>query len=121
MKVKNDLNNLPDTAKNVYDRLKEKYGITARATRMFEMLKYAFQVDEWVALDERLVTNGPFEAYIIDRAYEFINEQEIETRDIYDAILKAGDFVQSEKRMFESGHIDEVIWAIFLAITNNKN
>lgn len=120
MIIENKLDNLPDITKNIYLKLKEKYGITARATRFLEMFKYALQVDEWVLLDERLILNGQFDSYIIDKTYQFMNGGVIDTREIYDAILTAGDFVQSEKRMFESEQVDEIIWAIFLAITNNN-
>ena len=37
--------------------------------------------------------------------------------------LKEGDFLNSEKRVFEIGNIEERLWAIFLAVDDpiNKN
>lgn len=119
MIITNTTENLPGVALKTYQDLREKYGVTARPTRLLEMLKNALGLKEWTLLDERLMMNGSFDAYILDQSYQFMHGGSIDTRDILDAILTAGDFVQSEKRLLGSSDIDEIIWAIFLTITNN--
>ena len=45
---------------------------------------------------------------------------EVNFTDIYDAILKVGDFTQSEKLTLDSCNIEERLLGIFLALSNEN-
>lgn len=105
------------TVQYVYLKLIDKYRNIARISDIFTLLRESFDIDEWLALDPKILQNGPLESYLIDEQIEWMNNRPIDFDDIYQALLKAGDFVVSEKKKFEQGNIRERLWAIFLVIT----
>lgn len=102
----------------VYNLISKRYGYTARLTDIWDLLKTAFTVKEFDILEPTSSLNGPFQSYLIDEQIKWSNGEEIDFKDIADAILKAGDFTNAEKRMFSDGNIEERLWAIMLAVTN---
>lgn len=105
------------TVRYTYLKLIDKYKNIARITDIFTLLREAFDVPEWILLDTREVQNGNFESYLIDKQRSWIKNEPVNFTEVYKALLTAGEFVISEKRMFEQGNIEEVLWAIFLVIT----
>lgn len=105
------------TVQYVYLKLIDKYRNIARISDIFTLLRDAFDIDDWVALDPNILQNGTLESYLIDRQIEWMNGNPIDFYDIYQALLTAGDFVASEIKIFEQGNIRERLWAIFLVIT----
>ena len=105
------------TVQYVYLKLIDKYKNIARISDIFTLLREAFDIDEWVALDPNILQNGNLESYLIDRQIEWMNGRPIDFNGIYQSLLTAGDFVASEKKIFEQGDIRERLWAIFLVIT----
>lgn len=105
------------TVQYVYLKLIDKYRNIARISDIFTLLRDAFDIDDWVALDPNILQNGTLESYLIDRQIEWMNGNPIDFNDIYQALLTAGDFVTSEIKIFEQGNIRERLWAIFLVIT----
>lgn len=105
------------TVQYVYLKLIDKYRNIARISDIFTLLREAFDINEWIALDPNLLQNGNLESYLIDEQIEWMNNRPVDFDDIYQALLKAGDFVGSEKKKFEQGNVRERLWAIFLVIT----
>lgn len=105
------------TVQYVYLKLIDKYRNIARISDIFTLLRDAFDIDDWVALDPNILQNGTLESYLIDRQIEWMNGNPIDFNDIYQALLTASDFVASEIKIFEQGNIRERLWAIFLVIT----
>lgn len=105
------------TVQYVYLKLIDKYKNIARISDIFTLLKDAFDIDDWVALDPNILQNGTLESYLIDKQIEWMNGNPIDFNDIYQALLTACDFVASEIKIFEQGNIRERLWAIFLVIT----
>lgn len=116
-----DSRDFTDTAVNVYHRLIQRYGGTARISNMFELFKEAYGIDEYMVLDPKTCQNGPFESYLMDELMVWLNGDEVDMSEIYKSILEAGDFTLNEKRLFEIGKPEERIWAIFLAISDPAN
>lgn len=120
IKNKNDTD-FTETVRATYIKLNSKYGSTARINRIFEMVKYSFDLSEFMALEENQIQNARLESWLLDRQLDWISGKPIDFREVYNAILLAGDFIGSEKRLFEMGKIEERIWAIFLAVCDPKN
>ena len=105
------------TVKYTYLKLIDKYRNVARITDIFTLLRESFDIPEWVLLDTREVQNGNFESYLIEKQQSWLRNEPINFTKLYKALLTAGEFVISERRMFEQGNIEEILWAIFLVIT----
>ena len=117
MFVKNKNNtDYTDTVKAVYNILSEKYKYMIRITLIFELLKDAFGFKEFDLLDLRLCNNNLIESYLIDRQLDWQNGKDVNFTEIYEVILKEGEFSNTEKLLFKTGNIEERLWAIFLAI-----
>lgn len=86
-----------------------------------EMLKYSFGVTEWSSDQQRDLGGAGFTSYLIDQMIQFKEGKPVDFTDIYESILRVGDFVSSEQRMFELGDIEERLWAIFLVIDDPSN
>lgn len=117
MFVKNKNNtDYTDTVKAVYNILSEKYKYMIRITLIFELLKDAFGFKEFDLLDLRLCNNNLLESYLIDRQLDWQSGKDVNFTEIYEVILKEGEFSNTEKLLFKTGNIEERLWAIFLAI-----
>jgi hypothetical protein len=80
-----------------------------------------FDLPEFLALETEQIQNAQFESWLLDRQLDWIEGRPVDFREVYDAILTAGDFIETEKRLFEFNKIEERIWAIFLAVCDPKN
>lgn len=105
------------TVKYTYLKLIDKYRNVARITDIFTLLRGSLDIPEWILLDTREVQNGNFESYLIEKQQSWLRNEPINFTELYKALLTAGEFVISERRMFEQGNIEEILWAIFLVIT----
>lgn len=114
-------NDFTETCKAVYHIVNSKYGYTARITDIFEMLKIAFGITEWGALDYRLMRNGQIQSYLMDRQQDWMSGKDVDFTDMYNALVTSGDFLGSEKRIFELGLVEERLWGIMLAICDPAN
>lgn len=88
------------------------------------MLKYSFGVNEWSSDQQRELGSAGFMSYLVDQMIKFKEGKPVDFTEVYESILRVGDFVSSEQRMFELGDIEERLWAIFLVIddpSNNNN
>lgn len=105
------------TVRYTYLKLIDKYRNVARITDIFTLLRESLDIPEWILLDTREVQNGNFESYLIEKQQSWLRNEPINFTELYKALLTAGEFVISERRMFEQGNIEEILWAIFLVIT----
>ena len=119
MLIKNKFNtDYSDITKSVYYALSGKYKYTIRISLIFNLLKDAFGIKEFDLLDPSICNNGFLESYLIDRQIDWMEGKDINFTEIYQVLLKEGDFSGSEKLLFETGKIEERLWAIFLAISS---
>lgn len=116
-------NDFTETCKAVFHIISNKFGHTARITDIFEMLRLATGLEEFMVLDFNNIQHGEFQSYLINTQIDWISGKDVDFTELYQAILTAGDFLESEKRIFETGKIEERLWGIMLAITDpdNKN
>lgn len=105
------------TVRYTYLKLIDKYRNIARISDIFTLLRESLDIPEWILLDTREVQNGNFESYLIEKQQSWIRKEPINFTELYKALLTAGEFVISERRLFEQGNIEEILWAIFLVIT----
>ena len=110
-----------DTVRLVYNCVKEKFQYSARITSLIEMLKYSFGVNEWSSDQQRELGSAGFMSYLGDQMIKFKEGKPVDFTEVYESILRVGDFVSSEQRMFELGDIEERLWAIFLVIDDPSN
>jgi hypothetical protein len=110
-----------DGMRTAYHLVNSHFGTTARISNIFEMFKIAFSLEDYSMLDTRVVQNATLESYLMDKQIEWMSGQPVDFKEVYEALLTAGDFSMSEIRRFELGNAGEKLWAIFLAITDPTN
>lgn len=120
IKTKND-KDFTQTVQYVYAKINNKYGVNARVSGIFEYLKEAFDIQEFAAFDPVFCQNASLESYLVNEIINWNNGESIDFGEIKDALMLAGDFVGSEKLIFQQGNIEERLWGIFLAITDPTN
>ena len=108
----------PDITKTTYTYLLQFHKYTARVADIWQLLKESYDIKEFDALDYEQIQNGTLVSWLIDRQIDWQDGKDINFTEVYQALLTAGDFTSSEKKMFESSGIEERLWAIFLLITN---
>ena len=69
-------------------------------------------------LDPRVINNGVLDSYLMDRQVDWMSGKEINFNEIYNKILEVGEFSKTERDLFESGKIEERLWAIYLLVCN---
>lgn len=113
--------NYTDIVKTNYKYLIYKYGYTLRISNLFELLKTSFAINEFELLDfKNNDINSQFESYLMDEFINWKNGKVIDFSDIYRSIVTVGEFSKRELDIFEKGNIEEVLWSIFLAISNHN-
>lgn len=117
IKTKDDTD-YPDYVKSICIRLRDKYGYVIRITDLWDMLLTVYSLDEFDLLNYQTNQNGKFFSYLLDECISWRRGDSIDFKDIYDAILINGDFTRSEKLLFESSDILDVLWAIFIIVNN---
>lgn len=108
----------PETTVMVYRYLLPNNQYSARISNMFQLLAESFGLKNFEILDYRDIQNGPFVSWLMDRQIEWQKGEDVNLSEIYRALLVAGDFTSQERLMFETGSMEERIWAILLLITS---
>lgn len=107
------------TTESTFNLLRWKYGAyAARISNIFQLLKDAFGIEEYEMLDPRVINNGVLDSYLMDRQVDWMSGKEINFNEIYNKILEVGEFSKTERDLFESGKIEERLWAIYLLVCN---
>lgn len=119
LRNKNDTD-YPLACKQVYELLKQKYGYTIRITNIWGLMADVVGLNKFELIDTSYYQNGMFEAYLIDRLIDWQNGRDVDFSEVFNKILITGDFTMDEKLLFIEGDIEERLWGIFLAITNDN-
>jgi len=109
-----------DLTRMTYHTIKAIFSYRARITQIIEMLRVSFGIDEFQIYDPRLMRNGEFNSYLLDFQQDFMAGKDVDFTELYEAIIKAGDFLSSERRLFELGNVEERLWGILLAIRDQE-
>lgn len=116
--IKNkESNDFSSSAALVCNLIVEKYGYTARITRIWELLQDALAIQEFELLDYREV-KPEFESYLVDRLIDWNTGKNVNFSLIKEAILLAGEFTGKEKLLLRQDDIEDRLWGIFLAVSN---
>lgn len=99
-----------------FEYLKYKFGYTARITRLYEMIQYALNIDEFEMFDSRILQTSKLESFLLEKCIDWQQGKVIDFGEIYDAMLINADFSSDEKLLFRLNDIEEIIWAIFLLL-----
>ena len=105
------------------DSVKMSYRILKRngflkITDFWRALALVYGVKEFELLDLKSPHTTEFESYLMDVLIEWMKGDSIEFRDLEEAIYTFGDFTEMEKLLFESGNLQERIWAIYLYLVD---
>jgi hypothetical protein len=95
----------------------EKYGYTARITRIWELLCDALSIEEFEILDPKDI-KPEFESYLVDQYIDWKRGRDVDFSLIKEAILIAGEFTGKEKLLLDQDDVEEKLWGIFLAISD---
>lgn len=95
----------------------EKYGVTARITRIWEFILDLLSKSEFDMMEIREV-NPLFESWIVDTLIDWNNGKDIDFTEIRESILRAGLFSPKEKQLLSQDEMDYMLWGIYLAISN---
>lgn len=106
------------TVKSVYKLLRHKYGYTIRISNYWTLLSDSLGIEKFELLDFKALMNGEFETYLINNQIRWSKGEPVDLGDIVKKTLEIGDFTRTEKEYFESGEVEDRIWAIYLAICN---
>jgi hypothetical protein len=117
----NKSKNYTSTVKAVYNMVKSKYSYKARINQLVDILRESLGIKEFAIYDNRLVQNGTFDSYCMNKLLDFMNGKDVDFTELYDAILISGDFLESEKKMLERCDVEERLWAILLAMSSPEN
>lgn len=109
--------NYTDIVKQTYLFLRDRYKYSARVSDIWRYLLEIYGKEEYDALDYEYVQNGTLTSWLIDRQVDWQNGEDVNFSEIYRALQAAGDLTGSEKLLFESGGIEERLWAIYLVVT----
>lgn len=109
--------NYTDIVKQTYLLLRDRYKYSARVSDIWKYLLEIYGKEEYDALDYEYVQNGTLTSWLIDRQIDWQNGEDVNFSEIYRALQTAGDLTGSEKLLFESGGIEERLWAIYLVVT----
>lgn len=95
----------------------DKYGVTARITRIWEFLLDIMSKTEFDMMEIKDV-NPLFESWLVDTLIDWNNGKEVDFSEIRDSILKAGTFSAKEKYLLSQEEMNYMLWGIYTAITN---
>ena len=116
--IKNkESNDFSSSAALVCNLIVEKYGYTARITRIWELLQDALAIQEFELLDHREV-KPEFESYLVDRLIDWNTGKDVDFSLIKEAIFLAGEFTGKEKLLLRQDDIEDRLCEIFLAVSN---
>lgn len=89
-----------------------------RITDFWRALSTVFGVKEFEILDLKSPQAVKFESYLMDTLIEWMKGEAIEFGDIEEAIYSFDEFTEMEKLLFESGSLQERIWAIYIYLVD---
>ena len=89
-----------------------------KITDFWRALTSVFGVKEFEILNLKSPHTIEFESYLMDVFIEWINGRPVDFRDLEEAIYTYGDFTEMEKLLFESGEIQDRLWAIYLYLVD---
>ena len=113
--------NFTDPVRVTYHTIRQSFGYNARISQLIEMIRVALGIEEFEAYDPNVIENAKLESYMMDKQIQFMAGEDVDFSEIYESIIKAGNFLTSEKRLFEQENIEERLWGIMLAITDPEN
>ena len=99
----------------VNNMIVEKYGVTARITRIWEFILDLLSKSEFDMMEIKDV-NPLFESWIVDTLIDWNKGKNVDFTEIRKSILKAGTFSSREKQMLDQDDIDYMLWGIYIAI-----
>lgn len=114
-------NDYSEAVRSVYNSIRQRYSYKARISQLVDMLRYSLGLKEFQLYDSYQISNGQFESYCIDKLKDFMDGKDVDFTELYEAILIAGDFLESEKKLLKKSDIEERLWAIYLAIIDQDN
>lgn len=105
------------TVVSINNMIVEKYGVTARITRIWEFILDLLSKPEFDMMEIKEV-NPLFESWIVDTLIDWNNGKDIDFTEIRESILRAGLFSPKEKQLLSQDEMDYMLWGIYLAISN---
>ena len=116
-----DSKDYPEVTKQTYELLNRTYGTSARVSDIFDLWKLAYRIEDYELLDPNQMQIHNFLSYFMDRIIEWNSGKKVDLLGLYNDLLVAGDFSQSERYLFESSEPENRMWAVVLAITDTTN
>lgn len=110
-----------ETAKIVYTLLSQKFRYSARVSYIWELLLYAFNLEEYSNMNYKEVINGSFESYLIEKIDDFKGDKGADFTEVKESVFKSGDLSNDELITFERGEIEHALWAIFILLTSGPD
>jgi hypothetical protein len=117
MKKNKNSTDFTPTVVAINNMIVEKYGVTARITRIWEFLLDIMSKTEFDMMDIKDV-NPLFESWLVNTLIDWNNGKEVDFSEIRDSILKAGTFSAKEKYLLNQEEVNYMLWGIYTAITN---
>lgn len=105
------------TVVSINNMIVEKYGVTARITRIWEFILDLLSKPEFDMMEIKEV-NPLFESWIVDTLIDWNNGKDIDFTEIRESILRAGLFSPKEKQLLSQDEMDYMLWGIYIAISN---
>lgn len=108
---------IPNSVTMTKEYLLSKYGISLRLSMILQVIKDFLNTKEFDIIEERFCSNGPIEAYCIDRFIDWRKGDNVNFSDLYNELRKVYTFSRSESLRLEEINIEEKLWAFFLALS----
>jgi hypothetical protein len=102
----------PEATIMSYKTLKRKGQF--RITDFWRALTTVFLVKEFEILELKSPHTLEFESYLMDVLIAWMKGEPVDFGEVEKAVYTFGDFTEMEKLLFESGRIQERLWAIYL-------
>lgn len=99
-----------------YRTIQNTLAYSARISNIWELLKLVLNLTDFEILTPEFYNNSSFLSYLVEEQIKWMNGEDVDFGDIYEAILTVGDFTEEEKRTMVRRKIEELLWGIFLAI-----
>ena len=115
IKTKDDID-YPETTRQVYRILADKYGYSMRISDIWELLAVSFGIPKFEILDPRLYQNGQFESILIYQYISWRQGNPVNFTDLANLILNTGDFTGLEKIILSQEELENRLWAIYLCL-----
>lgn len=101
-----------ETTKTIFNTLRGRYGIGLKITDLLMYLRYLTGLE---ILDHTWTSE--FESYLIDQQRKFMSGDDIDMTVLHQDVVNVFHLTKLEKQLLVDKHIEEMLWAILLAIT----